>query len=88
MQKLFGRDEEGEENTAKAFGMNLFIPTGAVFSAFNEPWSASTEVEVWTRNRSLMRIEEANSGPPKNVGLGPIQVNQMQEPDYNAGHCG
>lgn len=24
MQKLFGRDEEGEENTAKAFGMNLF----------------------------------------------------------------
>lgn len=39
--------------------------------------------EVRMDSQTLMRIQEANSGPPKNVNL-----NQMQEVDYKAGHCG
>lgn len=41
------------------------------------------------RNRALMWIKEANSGPStKNVGLGLFQVTHMRAVDYNTVHCG
>lgn len=54
--------------------------------ALNEPRSASTYSAFWQVSKK--QIKEANSGPPKNVGLSLLQVNQMLELDYNAGHCG
>lgn len=37
---------------------------------------------------TMMRIKEVNPDPSKNVGLGPLNVNQMQKVDYNSGDCG